>query len=72
MWHGSQECGFFLCTVSVCDVHTCDDEAFVALQNFGEEAGDNELGVNDEPDLFLDQTVSCYASTHKPVCKVHL
>lgn len=50
----------------------CDNEALVTFQSFGKEARDNEFRVDDEPDLFLDQAMSCYSSTYKPVCEVHL
>lgn len=51
---------------------TCDDEALVVFQCFSEEAGDDELRIDDEPNLFLDQSVSCDSSAYKSVCKVHL
>lgn len=57
---------------SVCALQTCDYQALVVFQRFSKQPGDDELGVDDEPDLFLDQSVSCHSTTHKPVCKVHL
>lgn len=59
-------------TVCVRVSRTCDYQAFVVFQRFSKQPGDDELGVDDEPDLFLDQTVSCNAAAHKPVRKVHL
>ena len=59
--------------VCVClQQRTCDDEAFIVFQSFSEETRDNELGVDHEPDLLLDESVSRYSSTYEPVCKVHL
>lgn len=51
---------------------TCDDEAFIVFQCFGEEAGNDEFSVDEEPYLFLDQPMSCDTSTYESVCKVHL
>lgn len=53
-------------------LRTCDDEAFIVFQSFSKEARDNEFSVDEEPNLFLDQSMSCYSTTYKPVCKVHL
>lgn len=53
-------------------LRTYDDEAFIVFQSFSKEARDNEFRVDEEPDFFLDQSMSCYSSTYKPICKVHL
>lgn len=51
---------------------TCDDEAFIVFQRFSEETRDDEFRVDEEPDLFLDQSMSCDSTAYEPVCKVHL
>lgn len=53
-------------------VRTCDNEALIVLQSFRKETRDDELRVDEEPDFFLDQSLSGYSSTYKPICKVHL
>lgn len=52
--------------------HTCDDEAFIVFQSFSKKARHNKFRVDEEPDFFLDQSMSCNPTTYKPVCKVHL
>lgn len=64
--------GILALCVHVCETQTCDYQALVVFQRFSEQPGDDELGVDDEPDLFLHQSFSCNAATHKPVRKVHL
>lgn len=59
-------------TVCVQGVCTCDDKAFIMFQRFSKKARDDELRINHEPNFFLDQPVSCYSSTYKPIGKVHL
>lgn len=42
------------------------------LQSFSKKARDDEFRINNKSNFFLDQSVPCYSSTHKPICKVHL
>lgn len=42
------------------------------FQSFSKKARDDEFWINNESNFFLDQSVPCDSSTHKPICKVHL
>lgn len=51
---------------------TCDNKAFIMFQSFSKKARDDKFWINHKSNFFLDQSVSRYSSTYKPICKVHL
>lgn len=51
---------------------TCDDQTLVVLESLGEEAGNNELWIDEEQDLLLHQTSAQNTSTDHVAGEIHL
>ena len=51
---------------------TCDDQTFIMVQGFSEEARNNELGIDQKTDFLLNQTRTGDASSNKLIGKIHL